>query len=146
MREQHGRSLIEIIGVIAIGALMTAGVIAAYNTIRHRTQMTVASGTLEEIAKNTKLLMGARRNYNGVSVEYLVKSGALRNTDAPIGGADWSVMPSIDGKEFTINLTDLSRGECDYLRTARTAWAQTVIANDSDICTDGKNRITFTAK
>ena len=58
--------------------------------------------------------MGMRGDYTGVSVQYLVEAGALANANAPIGGDDWSVTAINEGVGFSINLTELSQGECEY--------------------------------
>lgn len=129
MTEQSGRSLVEIIGVMAIGAVLMAALVTTYTTVRNRQMRTIAVSTLEQIAKNTKLLMEMRGDYSGVSVDYLVKSGALKNTKAPIGNDEWSVTSSIDGSEFLINLTGLTKGECDYFTTVNMSWADRVKVN-----------------
>ncbi len=129
MTEQYGRSLIELIGVMAIGAVMMAGAIGAYAMIRDSQKKTVASAELEQIVKNTKLLMEMRGDYNGVSVDYLVAAGALDNTDAPIGDNTWSVDATIDGLGFEINLNGLSFNECAHFTTAIPKWATTVVVN-----------------
>jgi len=128
MTEQSGRSLIEIIGVIAIGAAMTAGAIAAYGTIRKNQMRTIAAAELADVASNVKLLMEMSGTYDGVSVDYLIKSGALKNANAPIGGT-WTVTSSADGQSFSINLTELSAGECEYFTTATPKWAASILVN-----------------
>jgi hypothetical protein len=70
-----------------------------------------------------------RSDYSIVSVDYLIKSGALKNADAPIGGADWSVQPSIDNSGFSINLTGLTKSECDYFTTIKLNWATYISVN-----------------
>jgi hypothetical protein len=132
MKQEQGRSLIEVIGVMAIGAVALAGVVATYNTVRNRQVRTIAVSQLEQMARNTKLLAGHRGSYAGVSVEYLIKSGALKNNKPPIGGADWSITSSVDGREFSINLVGLSKGECDYFTTVRMDWANKVKVNGYD--------------
>lgn len=129
MKEESGRSLIEIIGVLAIGGVMAAASIAMYNNIRNNQIRTIANSKMETIAKNTKLLMKMRDSYEGVSVDYLVKAGAMSNADAPIGGKGWSVSPSIDNKSFMINLVDLTSGECAYFSGVIPKWATGVIVN-----------------
>ncbi len=128
MTEQSGRSLIEIIGVIAISAAMTAGAITAYGTIRKNQARTIAAAELGDVAADVKLLMEMRGTYEGVSVDYLIKAGALKNADAPIGG-QWSVTSSADGQSFSINLTELSSGECEYFTAAVPKWATTILVN-----------------
>lgn len=128
MKTESGRSLIEIIGVMAVGAVMTAGAIATYGTIRKNQMRAIASADLAQIASDVKLLLEMRGSYQGVSVDYLIKSGALKNGDAPIGGA-WSVTASADGKSFSINLSEISRGECEYFTTAVPKWTSVILVN-----------------
>ncbi|MDR2412921.1 MAG: hypothetical protein LBD50_01785 [Rickettsiales bacterium] len=152
MRQEYGRSLIELIGVLAIGAILTAGVVASYNTVRARQVRTIAAAQLAQIAKDTKLLMAAGGDYSGVSVDYLVKAGALRNGKAPIGGESWSVESSADGLEFSINVVGLSKGECDYFTTINLDWADRIRVNgyesnqNSYCLTTGGNEISFIVK
>ncbi len=133
MRQEYGRSLIEIIGVMAIGAVMTVATIGMYRQI-HTTQVrTIATSELEQLVKNTKLLTGARGTYEGVSVDYLVKAGALKSNAAPLGGDTWTITPSFDGASFSINLTELSYGECAYFSTKQPTWATSILINGYEI-------------
>lgn len=113
--DQSGRSLIELIGVIAIGGVMTAAAIATYSTLRTNQTRTIALAEIRELVRNVKILMEPRGTYDGVSVSYLIKAGALSNNAAPIGDASWSVVPTTDGAGFAINLNGLSNGECVYM-------------------------------
>ena len=133
MRQESGRSLIEIIGVLAIGTIMAVAAVEMYGQIRTSQTRTIVSSELEHLAKNVKLLSGARGTYAGISVDYLVKAGALKTPNAPIGGDDWSVTPSFDEKSFSINLVELSSGECEYFSAKKTAWAKTVLVNGFEI-------------
>lgn len=129
MKTEYGRSLIELVGVLAIGGIMTASALGMYKMVRNNQSRHVANLTLEQIARDTKLLLAQRGDYTGVSVEYLIKSGAIKSDVAPIGGNDWSVRSSVDGKSFSINLVDLTRGECEYFITATPTWATSVMVN-----------------
>ena len=128
MKCESGRSLIEIIGVLAITAVMTATAVGIYNSIRHNQRNTIASAELREVAKNTKLLMEMRGDYTGVSVDYLVKAGALKSEKPPIG-KNWSVNVGTDVTSFSIDLRGLSRGECEFFATALPAWASEMFIN-----------------
>ena len=152
MTEQSGRSLVEIIGVMAVGAVMTVSAIGVYNMIRNNQVRTIAAAELKQVVENTKLLLGARGSYNGLSVEYLIKAGALSSDRAPLGDT-WSVEPSIDGLSFSITLNGLSTGECEYFITAVPSWATRVVANgyDADNATDAcfttnTNQVVFHAQ
>ncbi len=129
MRMESGRSLIEVVGVLAIAALMGAATIGTYTMLRGNQARVIAASELEQIAQDIKLLMGMRGTYEGLSVEYLIKAGALKSDAAPIGGAQWSVTPSIDGTQYSINLTELSSGDCEYFAMQIPKWAKTVTVN-----------------
>ena len=151
MREQSGRSLIEIIGVLAIGAIMISGTYAIYNSTNQKQKRLIASSNLENIATKTRTLL-EYSGYGPVSVDFLIEAGALTNDKAPAGGKDWSVTSSIDGTEFSINLVDLSYDECAYFTTKKLDWVTKINVNgydsdDSSYClTTGDNRISFFSK
>lgn len=149
MHQESGRSLIEIIGVMAVAAIMTVSAIGVYKMIRNNQTRTIAAAELEQVAKNTKLLLGARGDYTGVSVDYLVKAGALKSDRAPLG-TGWSVAAGSDGRTFSINLAGLSAGECEYFLTAVPEWADDVLVNGrdatnaTDVCfTTNTNQVAF---
>lgn len=128
MRQESGRSLIEIIGIMAIGAIMTASAVSLYNMIRGNQTRRIAAAEMQQIVRDTRMLMEMRGDYTGISVDYLIKAGALKSDAAPLGGA-WSVTAEEGGKKFAINLTALSAGECDYFITAAPAWAAQIRVN-----------------
>ena len=132
MKQESGRSLIEIIGVLAIGTIMTVAAVKMYDQVRTMQTRNIVSSELEQIVKNVRLLAGARNSYAGISVDYLVKAGALKSVRAPIGSDDWSVSPSFDEKSFLINLMGLSSGECQYFATKKQPWAKTVLVNGQE--------------
>ena len=151
MREDSGRSLIEIIGVLAIGAVMMAATYSIYHSTNEKQKRFVASETLKDIVQKTKTLL-EYTGYTPVSVDYLVKAEAISNNKPPLGGNDWSITSNYDGTEFSINLVDLSFDECAYFTTKKFDWATRIIVNgyetsDSAFCMKtGSNRISFFAR
>lgn len=133
MRYESGRSLIEIVGVIAIGTVMTAAAIGMYRMMRENNARTIATSQLEQIAGDVKLLLEMRGDYSGISVDYLIKAGALKSDKAPLGGDNWSVTASTNGESFSINLTDLTQGECSYFVTAKPTWAKNILVNGYEV-------------
>lgn len=151
MKTESGRSLIEIVGVLAVTGVMTASAIGIYNSIRTNQRNTIATAELREVAKNTKLLMEMRGDYSGVSVDYLIKAGALKNEKPPIG-KEWKIDVDIDKTAFVIKLYGLARSECEYFAVAVPAWATDVLVNSYHIdktpdCFSGsENEIFFKVK
>ncbi len=151
MKEQSGRSLIEIIGVLAIGAIMISATYAVYHQTNEKQKRFIASETLKDIAQKTKTLL-EYSGYTPVSVDYLIESGAINNDKAPLGGSDWSVTSNFDGSEFSINLVKLSFDECAYFTTKKFDWVTHISVNgydsdDSAFCLKtGENNISFFAR
>ena len=150
MREQSGRSLIEIIGVLAIGAIMISGTYAIYNSTNAKQKRLIASSELQNIVTKTKTLL-EYSGYQPVSVDFLIESGAISSAKLPIGNQDWSITSNIDGTEFSINLTGLTYDECAYFTTKKIDWATDIKVNgfnsSSAYCLKtGDNKISFFAK
>lgn len=149
MKFESGRSLIEVIGVMAIAGVMTVSALGVYNMLRANQARSIASMELKQIAENTKLLLEMRGSYNGISVNYLIKAGALKSDVAPLGGDGWSVTPGFDGLTFSINLVDLTNGECNYFASKKPTWVKTLLINgfEADIssnCFDSDtNQVSF---
>lgn len=129
MKNESGRSLIEVIGVMAITGVMTVSALGIYNMIRANQVRNIAIAEVKQIAENTKILLEMRGTYEGVSVDYLIKAGALKSDNAPIGGEDWSVTPSFDGTSFSINLVDLTNGECNFFASQKSGWFTKITVN-----------------
>ena len=55
MIQESGRSLIEILGVLAIGAIMSVATISIYRQVRTTQLRTIATAEIEQIIKNAKL-------------------------------------------------------------------------------------------
>lgn len=151
MREQSGRSLIEIIGVLAIGAIMISGTYAIYNSTNQKQKRLIASENLKDIATKTKILL-EYSGYQNVSVDFLIESGAIQNDKAPAGNQDWSITSNVDGTEFSINLTGLSFDECAYFAVKKLNWANRISINGYDSSSSsyclktGDNKISFYVK
>ncbi len=148
MNHESGRSLIEVIGVMALVAIFTISAIATYNMIRERQLRTIASEELANIAKNTKLLLGASGDYTFVSREYLEKAGALRGLQ-PFRIASWGIKSDNLGAEFVIVLTRMTQRNCEYFSLAQAEWAYRVTVNglDGGACMNSvDNEVSFHVK
>lgn len=148
MREQQGRSLIEIIGVLAIGAIMISATYSMYHSTNEKQKRLIASEELKDIAQKTNILL-KHSGYTNVSVDYLIEAGVINNDRAPAGGQGWSVTSNFEGTEFSINLVGLSYEECAYFTTKKFNWATHLSVNgydssDSSYCLKtGDNIISF---
>ena len=101
------------------------------------------------MAKDINMLMGMRGDYTGISVDYLVKAGAITTPNAPIGNS-WTIDVGIDRTTFVINLYGLSRAECEFFGAAMPAWATEMYINGYraeevvNCFTGNENNLSFT--
>jgi type II secretory pathway pseudopilin PulG len=152
-QNESGRSMIEIIGVMAIMGVITAGAIAMYNSVRNRQIRMIAAEDLKSLAQGAKLIYQGRGDYAGISVEKMVEYRVLKNNKAPIGNQEnYSVRSENLGKEFLISLGGLSAGDCAYFATVNLDWAAAVRVNgfESDpkayCMRGGANQVSFVVK
>ena len=137
MKEESGRSLVEIIGVLAIGAIMIASAYSIYQSINNRQTRLIASETLKDVAAKTKTLYEFS-GYGNVKLAQLQTDGVLTNTNPPIGGA-WDIKSADGGAAFTITLKKLSYDDCEYFAIKKTDWAKKKEINGSTTGTCAKN-------
>jgi len=139
MHEQSGRSLIEIVGVLAIGVIMISAAYGMYRSIDQRQKRTIAYETVKDVAAKTKTLM-EYTGYNGVSFANLQTAGAIDSVKTPIGSG-WTIESVNSNTEFKITLNGLTYDECKYFILKKTDWA--TVASTPAKCTKGDNVTTF---
>ena len=116
MKEESGRSLIEIVGILAIGVIMIAATYNMYKTIDQRQKRMIAYEDVKEVARKTKILY-EYSGYQNVSIANLHSKGAVSSEKAPIGS--WTLESVAGGEKFKITLSNLSYGECKYFATKK---------------------------
>jgi len=129
MNHESGRSLIEMLGVLAIAGVMTAGAIMMYNVVRTRQVRMVAVEDMKTIANNAKLLFSVRRDYSGISVDYLVKAGAMKTEKSPLPGANFAVLAEPGIREFMMIFNGVDFKTCSWLATVKLDWADRISVN-----------------
>ena len=127
MHGDSGRSLIEMLGVMAIAGIMAVGAVKMYQTVRTRQQRFVAEQELRGLAENARLIYAGRRNYAGISKGYLIKAGALRADR--IGGRDFRLQSAEDGKTFSVIFDNVDFGDCAYYASKRFDWTEGAAVN-----------------
>ena len=143
MRQESGRSMLEIVGVLAIGVIMIASAYNMYKSIDQRQKRLVASETIEDVAKKTKILYEFS-GYTGVSITKLVNKGAISDARPPIGSS-WKLESVADGEKFQIVLNGLTYDECEYFLIKKADWAESIALSTGKDCIE-TNTVIFTSK
>lgn len=129
---QHGRSMIEMLGVLAIIGVLTAGSLSIIGKARLRQELTQLLSETAEIVNNTKKLACQYDSGYGTYTNLICQSKAHpANVDCPKGtSSDLKITTSSDvtikllpEKDSDINyfvaeIDDMSKAACVYLATS----------------------------
>ncbi|MBR2137149.1 MAG: hypothetical protein IJ852_04220 [Alphaproteobacteria bacterium] len=133
---QNGRSMIEMLGVLAIIGVLSVGGIAGYSKAmqKYRTNKTIDMVT--QLANGIRTLYAGRNNYNGLSAQVVYKAKIISGLDSanvapssvnlgdsyeitasnPFGGdivvSTGNPAWGVDNKSFVISLTDIPEDAC----------------------------------
>jgi hypothetical protein len=150
MNNESGRSLIEMLGVLAIGGIMVFGSVRMYQTVQTRQKRFLAEQDIGTLIDNSRTMFGGRRNFTGISRDYLIKSGALKSNT--IAGYDFRIIASEDGTTFSVIFDDMTFGDCAYFATKKYNWASSVAVNNvtispASMCSETSlNKVEFVIK
>ena len=152
LSSQSGRSLVEVVGVMALAGVMILGTFQVYNVISARMHRIEVAEDLREIANNSRIMFAGRNDYSNISVSYLIKSGAVKTDRPPRIAKEYTVQSETGGREFSINLYGLNRGDCAWAATQYFDWALRVSVNEhsespAENCAPGNdNKVSFFVK
>lgn len=125
-KSESGRSMVEMIGVLSVMGLITAGAFAliSYGMASHR--ISRANDDVANIAENVRALFAESANYNNLPSTYLAGTTLLDamslTTTTPFGSSTtYSVIQdSENSKGFVVVLNGLNANMCSVL--ANRAW------------------------
>ena len=129
---ENGRSMIEMLGVLAIIGVLSVGGIAGYSKamMKYRINKTIEQITL--IAGNVRTFFSTQGNYQGLNDTAVVKKAKLvpeemfgddsdTSFNNAFGGSGWFSVESLSstdiGKSFVIILNDIPQEACIEIAT-----------------------------
>ena len=129
--EQSGRSMIEMLGVLAIIGVLSVGGIAGYSKAMNKFKTNKVADNVSMLVANIKTLYAQQNTYNGLENKTAISmgvvpdelgtnatSGTLTNAfSGPVYIAASDSTAGDDNKAFTIVFTKLSREACITLAT-----------------------------
>ena len=128
---QKGRSMIEMLGVLAIIGVLSVGGIAGYSKAMTKYRVNKTSDQVSQLAQNIRTLYASQKNYNTlndtvIKKAHLAPEDMYDNTNSitmynPFGGTV-SVWPSgkmwnNDNKAFNITIDNIPQEACIELLT-----------------------------
>lgn len=122
--EQTGRSMVEMLGVLAIIGVLSVGGIAGYSQAMSKFKLTKAMDQVQTILTNIRTLYASQRKYGTIGAESAYKLGIL--TDETYGdskginpfGGTITFGTAQDGRSFYVSYEGLTTEACVKMATA----------------------------
>ncbi len=128
--EQSGRSMVEMLGVLAIIGVLSVGGIAGYSKAMAKFKLTKAMDQVSTTVTNIRTLYSGQPNYDGLNTTVAIQMGAIGaemlNGVAPasatvaynaFNGAV-TIANADSGRTFTVKFDGLGKEACVALATA----------------------------
>ena len=132
--EQSGRSMVEMLGVLAIIGVLSVGGIAGYSKAMAKFKLSKAMDQVSTIVTNLRTLYSSQPNYKGLTTSVAIKAGAIptemlngvspTSATAIYNAYGGKVLISADNtslrnqRSFSIALGGLGKEACVALSTA----------------------------
>ena len=115
---ESGRSMIEILGVLAVIGILSIGVLATYSILmqRHRNNELLQEVTMRAMAVSTQFLTNTEPNLDGFEKEVMGASVTLTSSPSieNCEGGFFNCSPSSEDEEFALELANISSQQCKY--------------------------------
>ena len=134
---EKGRSMVEMLGVLAIIGVLSAGGLAGYSKAMFKHKLNTTIDQITMIVTNIRTLYGTQGNYAGLNNGMAVKAGVVPNamytanstgtydsnatlTNPFKGGATIAVatVATVDNAGFTVTYTNLPSEACVQIATS----------------------------
>ena len=128
--EQSGRSMVEMLGVLAIIGVLSVGGIAGYSKAMAKFKLTKAMDQVSTTVTNIRTLYSGQPNYDGLTTEVAIQMGAV-GAEMLNGSATTSASTAYNafngtvtianadsGRTFTVKFEGLGKEACVALATA----------------------------
>ncbi|HIU65396.1 MAG TPA: type II secretion system protein [Candidatus Enterousia avicola] len=112
MKQESGRSMIEMMGVLAIMGVITVGAIAAISSAMKSQKVNTVNDEVLQMVMQVKQLFGGYDDFSNINNATIFGAIGMSNKN-PYGGTyEISVNPS-NSRQFIVTINGLSQSECD---------------------------------
>lgn len=123
MRQESGRSMIEMIGVLAIMMALTATAVATYNYAMNMQKRSTVYENVSNIVTGVRELLKGYDDFSNIDNSTIFAAMSMSNKN-PYGGTyELAVNPS-NTQQFIVRIDGLTKSDCEALKTK--AWTESV--------------------
>ncbi len=116
MKQESGRSMIEMMGVLAIMGVITVAAIAGINSAMNMQKRNTVNDEVLQMVAQVRQTFSEYDDFSNINNATIFGAIGMSNQN-PYGGAyEISVNPS-NSRQFVISITGLSKSDCEYFVT-----------------------------
>ncbi|MCL1785999.1 MAG: hypothetical protein FWG39_02515 [Alphaproteobacteria bacterium] len=128
-REQSGRSMIEMLGVLAIMGVITVAAIAMVTAAMRSANRSAVQDQVTQIVTGVRSLLGGYDDFSGIDNGTIFAAIGISNKNPYNGDYMLSTYPA-DPRLFVLTITGLNQSDCQYFKTK--AWIESFGFQASD--------------
>lgn len=123
MIQESGRSMIEMLGVLAIMGAITVGAIAMISTAMRTQKLTAVNDQVVQMVTMVRNIHGEYDDFSSMNGTTIFGAIGMSNKNPYGGSYELSVNPS-DARQFIVTINGLGKTECESL--VAKAWSDSV--------------------
>ena len=116
MKQEYGRSMIEMLGVLAIMGFLTATSMWLISSAMRTQKRSAVNDEVIQIVAGVRQLLGEYDDFSNIDESTIFSALGIKNKN-PYGGTyTLSVNPS-NSRQFIVGITGLAQSDCEALKT-----------------------------
>lgn len=123
MKQESGRSMIEMLGVLAIMGVITVGAITMIATAMRSQKRTTVNDEVIQIVTGVRQLLGEYDDFSNINNSTIFGAIGISPKN-PYGGAYELAVNPANSQQFILSITGLAKSDCEYLLAK--AWTDSV--------------------
>ena len=131
MKMESGRSMIEMLGVLAIMGVLTVGAIGLISTAMRTQKRNTVNEEVLQMVTGVRQLLGEYDDFSHIDNTTIFGAIGMAAKN-PYGGTYELAVDPANSRQFVVTINGLSRNDCEYFITK--AWSDSV----GYLATDGK--------
>ena len=123
MKYESGRSMIEMLGVLAIMGVITVGAIAMISTAMRTQKHNTTNDDVTQIVLSVRQVLGEYDDFSNIENMNIFSASSMSDKN-PYGGKYTVTVNPLNSRQFIVGIDGLSQSDCEFL-TAK-AWTDSV--------------------
>jgi type II secretory pathway pseudopilin PulG len=120
---ESGRSMIEMLGVLAIMGVITVGAIAMISAAMRSQKRNSAQDEITQITTGVRTILGQYDDYSGLDNGTIFAAIGMSDKN-PYGGKYSLAANPVNLRQFVLTIDGLNSSDCEYFRSK--AWTDSV--------------------